>query len=487
MCRYIVLLLSLFLLASCEGHREAYFTLSPSAAPPLEAPFKLSAQTDSPVLERGASGTWDSIDVLNPSVIRFKGQLLNFYSGFDGSTWRTGLATSTDGVHWVKHPQAVLSTGGAWDTQYIAANGAAIEWNHKILYLYQGQDAKGTTRIGLATSDNGLHFDKAASPVLDVGSEHAWDSKAVGDPYLIARNGVLYLYYLGMDEHNIQRLGVAKSTDGKHWTKFSGNPILDVGAAGSFDENGLGEPSVVFSAPFYYMIYTGRDANENRNLGYAVSSDGVSWKKMSITGIFNDRHAWNSKVVCDSTILQNGDGSFSIWYGGGNIARPDERINGQIGRFKLNLMPPAVASGFDASFDYSAAGLRSPSILHGSWNIEDGSAWAGPDASVTIWNTPSDGQSIDISGWVPVSLYRKAGVKTAISLRVLVNGKQVVKKEFTQDEVFTLKINVSELEGIKAPMLVELVTDHSFVPSSFSNSQDRRTLSLKVSRIQLSP
>jgi len=432
-------------------------------------------------------GAWDSIDVLNPSVIRFKGKLLNLYSGFDGKSWRTGVATSADGDHWIKSAaNPVLSPGGSWDTQYIAANGSAIEWHGTILYLYQGQDRGSVTRIGLATSNDGLSFAKLASPVLDIGPEHAWDGKAVGDPYVIARGGTLYLYYLGMDEHNIQRLGVARSTDGEHWTKFSGNPVLDAGAAGTFDENGLGEPSVVFSAPFYYMIYTGRSANESRDFGYAISSDGVSWKKMSTSGIFTGRGGWNDKVVCDSTILKNADGRFTVWYGGGDIARPDERIDGQIGRFSLSLTPPSVADGFDASFDYLAAGLRSTSILRGSWSIDGGSAWVGPEVTASIWNMPGEGQSIDISGWIPVSLYRKAGIDSPITLRATINGKQVAQKSFSGDEEFEFKIEPRAIQGMSVPLVVDLQTDHSFVPSAFSNSPDSRALSLKVSRVRIS-
>ncbi|WP_237710281.1 hypothetical protein [Rhodanobacter fulvus] len=479
----------MLLLAGCnEPPRDAFFTLSSlPQEPATQAPFRISETTGAPVLTRGPAGAWDSVDVLNPSVIRFKGKLLNFYSGFDGESWRTGLATSDDGMHWAKFGgNPVLSPGHSWDSQYIAANGAAIAWKGRILYLYQGQDAQGITRIGLATTSDGERLAKANRPVLDVGRPHAWDGKAVGDPYVIVRGSKLYLYYLGMDEHNIQRLGVAMSSDGERWTKFAGNPILDVGAASTFDENGLGEPSVVFSAPFYYMIYTGRSASESRDLGYAISSDGVSWKKMSTAGVFTDRKGWNDKVICDSTILGNDDGSFTVWYGGGDVARPDERIDGQIGRFSLTLAPPYVADGFDASVDYLAAGLRSTSILRGSWVADGGSAWVGPDASARIWSLPGDGQSIDISGWMPVSLYRKAGIDAPISLRATINGKQVAEKSFTSDELFHIRVLPKQLQGMTAPLFVELQTDHSFTPSTFSSSPDTRALSLKVSRVGLS-
>ncbi|HCC56873.1 MAG TPA: hypothetical protein DEQ47_06335, partial [Solibacterales bacterium] len=84
------------LLAGCG--RYADFTLPPLPGGP--APHRMVSMQPEPILTRGAPGTWDSVDVLNPSVARRGGMFFNFYSGFDGRAWRTGLATSPDGVSW---------------------------------------------------------------------------------------------------------------------------------------------------------------------------------------------------------------------------------------------------------------------------------------------------------------------------------------------------------------------------------------------------
>lgn len=478
------------------GAQGAAFVLETSPAVPRKAPFSISGQLSDPVLARGEAGSWDDTDVLNPSVIRLGDELLNYYSGFDGKVWRTGLATSTDGVHWHKSAKnPILGPGGSWDTQYIAANGSAIRWLGKILYFYQGRDAHGVTRIGLATSTDGAEFTKYEAPVLDIGPNYAWDGKAVGDPYVIAHSGELYLYYLGMDAHDIQRIGVAKSSDGVHWTKLLGNPVMDVGATGAFDENGLGEPSVVFSAPYFYMIYTGRDGSERRDIGYAISGDGVTWRKMSIKGLFGDTHRadWNSQVICDTTILSDKDGRFTVWYGGGDVASPDQGLDGQIGTFALALTPRQASNGFDASYDYAQAGMRSTAVLSGSWDVDgDGagrSAWVGPSATTTIWSNPVPGRSLVVSGWMPVSIYRKAGISGPISVTVRVNGKRVARESFTDDKTFTLRVDpqtLNKVDGAGAPLHISVETDRHFTPSDFSNSPDNRSLSLKLTRISLS-
>jgi hypothetical protein len=39
---------------------------------------------------------------------------------------------------------------------------------------------------------------------------------------------------------------------------------------------------------------------------------------------------WNSKVLCDPTVVVDGD-RINVWFGGGDVASPDENLHGQIG------------------------------------------------------------------------------------------------------------------------------------------------------------
>jgi predicted GH43/DUF377 family glycosyl hydrolase len=138
----------------------------------------------------------------------------------------------------------------------------------------------------------------------------------------------LYMFYLGQDRARRQRLGVARSLDGESWQKLRTNPILELGKYGSFDEMGLGEPAVWIAHGYYWMLYTGRDARENRRLGMARSTDGVRWKKLP--GVFEGREPWDSLVLCDPTIELLA-GRLAVWFGGGDKPSPDENLDGQIG------------------------------------------------------------------------------------------------------------------------------------------------------------
>jgi predicted GH43/DUF377 family glycosyl hydrolase len=278
----------------------------------------------SPVL---SPGDWDSGDILNPSVVRKDDTYYNFYSGFDGKTWHTGLAISSDGFHWRKQGRIISPQPETWEGGYIAANGSALRNQSEFFYWYQAGPQEAP-EIGLAQSPDGKQWRKRPAPVLETGPRGSWDERGVADPYVLRIDHFYYLYYLGQDRARRQRLGVARSGDGVRWEKLRSNPILELGADGGFDENGLGEPAVWQSHGRYWMLYTGRDRSEYRRLGLARSMDGVIWEKLP--GSFAGSERWNNKVICDPSVLVEGD-SIRVWFGGGDVASPAENLHGQIG------------------------------------------------------------------------------------------------------------------------------------------------------------
>jgi predicted GH43/DUF377 family glycosyl hydrolase len=309
--------------ASACGH-YADFTLPPPESGGPQPPFTWRP-SPIPVLTRGDPGQWDSVDVLNPSVIHFQDHFLNLYSGFDGHTWHTGSATSPDGIQW-RNQGKLLSPSG-WEGTYIAANGAALVQGNEILYWYQ---AGSPPRIALARSSDGVTWRKEAGPVVPTGPPGSFDERGAGDPYVIRRGGQMYLFYLGEDRARRQRLGLARSNDGLHWEKLRSSPLLEVGSLGAFDENGQGEPAVWSSADAYWMLYTGRDHAERRRIGLAKSTDGVHWDREPESVPLAGSELWNRQVLCDPTI-EVVNQQVRVWFGGGDVARPDENIHGQIG------------------------------------------------------------------------------------------------------------------------------------------------------------
>ena len=475
-----------------------YFVLAPSKSLPKSAPLKIETVYPTPRLTRGTAGSWDSVDLLNPSVIRYKGQLYNYYSGFDGKVWRTGVALSDDGINWEKYGNnPVLSPSpGDWDVSYIAANGSAVFWNGKIFYFYQGVDRHGTTNIGLALSEDGFTFKKLPQPVLAPGPNHTWDSADVGDPYVITKGGILYMYYLGQNDKLVQRLGVARSEDGIRWEKLISNPVLDVGAVGTFDENGLGEPSVAHVPPYFYLIYTGRDASENRNIGYAISTDGVNWKKMSIHGLLSSdqRGQWASHVVCDTTLLAMGQGKFLVWFGGGDKQEAAQNLNGDVGLLILDLGQNRHMAEFDANADWEGIPAKPSDILHSSYGIEGDPdkrlIWVGPKALITLQpESNQQNKALVVRGWVPGAMIAEVTKQSdPIVISLVVNGRTLAKIASSKDEMIGISVPWSELRPFltsgQGGFDLEIHSSRSFVPAQFGRGKDKRTLAFAVSSIR---
>jgi predicted GH43/DUF377 family glycosyl hydrolase len=322
---------SLALLASCGRHVE--FTLPTLQPQPGPVRWEWQVHPD-PVIFRGGPGNWDSVDALNPSVVKQpNGVLTNLYSGYDGKAWHTGLAYSVDGIHWTERRSILSPDPGSWEGDYIASNGSALLAEDKYLYWYQGGR---TPLIGLATSSDGHRWTRHGPPVVETGPRGSWDERGVADPYVIRIGTTFYMYYLGQDRARRQRLGVARSEDGVHWQKYLRNPVLELGEPGAFDETGLGEPAVWQQHGSYWMLYTARDRREYRRLGLARSQDGVQWTRVTDQPVLSGNAPWNEKVVCDPSVVLEGS-NVRLWFGGGNRAEPAENLNGQIGYAVLRL------------------------------------------------------------------------------------------------------------------------------------------------------
>jgi predicted GH43/DUF377 family glycosyl hydrolase len=96
----------------------------------------------------------------------------------------------------------------------------------KVHLLYRAEDKvgrfAGTSRIGLAISEDGIHFERLAEPVLypdnDYMRNFEWEG-GIEDPRVVEDvNGTYYMTYTGYDGSNVELL-VASSEDLHAWVK----------------------------------------------------------------------------------------------------------------------------------------------------------------------------------------------------------------------------------------------------------------------------
>lgn len=123
-------------------------------------------------------------------------------------------------------------------------NPAAVVRNGKVMVLYRAEDDSGplsgpaqigmhTSRLGLAESEDGIHFTRLPEPVFypaeDSQKEREWPG-GVEDPRIVeAPNGTYVLTYTQWNRKTYT-IGIATSPDLEHWTKHG--PAL--GETGSY-------------------------------------------------------------------------------------------------------------------------------------------------------------------------------------------------------------------------------------------------------------
>ena len=87
------------------------------------------------------------------------------------------------------------------------------------------------------------------------------------------------MYYTGMTNTSPASIGVAFSKDMVHWQKYQGNPVLTPGP-GAYDNVSVKLASVIYQPPLYKMWYVGRyQGNYSYSIGYTTSTDGIHWTK----------------------------------------------------------------------------------------------------------------------------------------------------------------------------------------------------------------
>ncbi len=180
---------------------------------------------------------------------------------------------------------------------------------------YVGDDTSGVNRLGYATSPDRIVWTKYANnPVMDVGPPGTWDDAGLLFGDVIFTSSLYQLWYTGWDSTNL-RIGYATSPDGINWTKYAGNPVLNLGEASSWDTAGVTSPTVVYHNNTYHLWYSGGEEMQPGNPflndplpGYATSSDGINWTKYAGNPISND-----ASVVSSGDAYYDGS-IYHMWF-----------------------------------------------------------------------------------------------------------------------------------------------------------------------------
>jgi len=197
-----------------------------------------------------------------------------------------------------------------------------------------GDFLRGTTN-NVSVSDGSVNLKPSLSfkvlnggnAVLKPGTGTDWDTNLITGFSVVKVGSTYYMHYVGSRGTSLmtaRHIGLATSTDGLSWTKYSGNPILR-SRVNSYDWTNLNNPVVVKENGTWHMWYAGNHGNQNAaqlqdiDICYATSPDGYNWTKSSSNPVIaNDFAAWAKNALRPYDVQWNGS-AFVMYYKGRSV------------------------------------------------------------------------------------------------------------------------------------------------------------------------
>ena len=238
-------------------------------------------------------------------------------------------------------------------------NPAAVVRKNKVYVLFRAEDVPGvgigmrTSRIGLAVSDDGLHFKKYKRPVLypDTGWMRQYDRPGgCEDPRIVETTKGTYVLLYTSWNRDVARLSVATSTDLYHWKKegpaflkaYNGKFLNTWSKSGSIVTRQMKGKFIATTINGKYWMYWGEGP-----VYLATSNDLLNWEpvvdgKGELLPVLTAR-----KKMFDSQIVEPGppaiitDKGIVLLYNGKNAENDDADP----------LLAKAIYCGGQALFD----------------------------------------------------------------------------------------------------------------------------------------
>ncbi|HLV42470.1 MAG TPA: T9SS type A sorting domain-containing protein [Brumimicrobium sp.] len=204
-----------------------------------------------------------------------------------------GYAYSPDGLNWIKsnaNPVLQVGASSTWENGYLEGPSVLLH-NDTLRMWYASVDLVGdasptdfTGNIGYAWSIDGANWNKHVNnPVFTSYNSPGWDKASVADPHVIIKDNQYHMFYAGLHSWSFEnfKMGYATSYDGINWTRPVLNPVLETGNDGEWDDEDASYACVIFDANAnqFQMWYTGLDTNNLPSdingyyyeIGYATS------------------------------------------------------------------------------------------------------------------------------------------------------------------------------------------------------------------------
>jgi predicted GH43/DUF377 family glycosyl hydrolase len=228
-----------------------------------------SRLSDRPIISPHADG-WESAGTFNPAVIRQGGKFVMLYRAQDkNGTSRLGYAESSDGFHFTRDSQPVLSPEADYEKDGGVEDPRLVKFGATYYLTYTGYNKKDA-QLCLATSRDLRHWKRQGVilPAYKGNWNVAWTKSGAIVPEKI--NGKYWMYFLGTSADKTDQMGLAYSADLLHWTEATDVPVLPR-RAGQFDSRVVepGPPPIV-TKDGIVLVYNGADDHLIYRTGIAI-------------------------------------------------------------------------------------------------------------------------------------------------------------------------------------------------------------------------
>jgi predicted GH43/DUF377 family glycosyl hydrolase len=211
-----------------------------------------------PVVAPQGSG-WESAGTFNPSVVRHNGQFVMLYRAQDrNGTSRLGYATSSDGIRFIRRPEPVLSPEAEYEKDGGVEDPRLIKIDDTYYLTYTGYNKKDA-QLCLATSKDLVQWDRKGVilPAYKGQWNVGWTKAGAIVPEKI--DGKYWMYFLGTAADKTDQMGLAHSPDLIHWTEAMDVPVLPR-RPGRWDSRVVEPgPAPILTADAIVLIYNGAD------------------------------------------------------------------------------------------------------------------------------------------------------------------------------------------------------------------------------------
>jgi predicted GH43/DUF377 family glycosyl hydrolase len=193
-------------------------------------------------------------------------------------------------------------------------NPAVVKRGNEFVMLYRAQDKNGTSRLGHATSSDGVHFIRRAKPVLEPATDYEQDG-GVEDPRLTKIKDTYYLTYTGYNKKDAQ-LCLATSRNLIDWKRQG---VILPAYKGRWNV-GWTKAGAILSHKINgkYWMYFMADADKRPNqMGVAYSDDLVHWIEPLDRPVLERRPGYFDSYVVEPgpPPVMTKDGIFMVYNG----------------------------------------------------------------------------------------------------------------------------------------------------------------------------